>query len=72
MSPKKKIAPKSPTLAVQVSARHIRLRPSSSDYETFARTTALAMGKAEPTGYALKPNRLLLSLLNLGSSSARQ
>jgi len=52
--------------------RGIRLKPSSSDYETFAKTTALAMGKAVPTGSALRPNMQLLSLLNLGSSKIRQ
>ena len=30
------------------------------------------MGKNAPTGSALKPNNLLLSLLNLESSSARK
>jgi hypothetical protein len=47
--------------------RAIRLRPSSSDYETFAMTTALAMGKTASTASTRKPNTRLLSLLNLGS-----
>ena len=45
----------------------IRLRPSSSDYATFARTTARVLGKSVPSKSELKPNKLLLSLLNLGS-----
>jgi len=47
--------------------RAIRLRPSSSDYETFAMTTALAMGKTAGTVSKRRPNTRLLSLLNLGS-----
>lgn len=46
--------------------REIRLQPSRSDYETFARTTALAMGKTVRSASAPKPNTRLLSLLNLG------
>jgi hypothetical protein len=45
----------------------IRLRPSSSDYVTFARTTAIAMGKSVTNASTPKPNKRLLSLLNLGS-----
>lgn len=47
--------------------REIRLQPSRSDYETFARTTALAMGKTVRSASAPKPNTRLLSLLNLGA-----
>jgi hypothetical protein len=47
--------------------RAIRLRPSTSDYETFAKTTALAMGKTAGCASSPKPNKRLLSLLNLGS-----
>ena len=47
--------------------RTIRLQPSSSDYATFARTTANAMGQAEPSASKLRPNKRLLSLLNLGA-----
>ena len=47
--------------------REIRLQPSQSDYETFARTTALAMGKTVRRASAPKPNTRLLSLLNLGA-----
>jgi hypothetical protein len=46
--------------------RAIRLRPSTSDYETFAKTTALAMGQTERAASTPKPNTRLLSLLNLG------
>ena len=45
----------------------IRLRPSTSDYATFAKTTALAMGKTATAVSAPKPNTRLLSLLNLGA-----
>jgi hypothetical protein len=47
--------------------RTIRLRPSRSDYETFAKTTALATGKTARAASTPKPNRRLLSLLNLGA-----
>jgi hypothetical protein len=47
--------------------RTIRLRPSTSDYETFARTTALAMGKTAKPASTPKPNTRLLSLLDLGA-----
>lgn len=45
----------------------IRLKPSTSDYATFAKTTANAMGRSEPDASALKPNKRLLSLVNLES-----
>jgi hypothetical protein len=50
-----------------VKERSIRLQPSSSDYATFARTTAKVLGQPAPTGSALKPNKQFLSLVNLGS-----
>ena len=45
----------------------ICLRPSKSDYATFAKTTALAMGRTERNASTPKPNKRLLSLLNLGA-----
>lgn len=47
--------------------QEIRLRPSKSDYETFAKTTALAMGRTARAASTRKPNTRLLSLLNLGA-----
>jgi hypothetical protein len=47
--------------------QEICLRPFKSDYETFAKTTALAMGKTERNASMPKPNKRLLSLLNLGA-----
>ncbi|MBK1881477.1 hypothetical protein JIN85_03560 [Luteolibacter pohnpeiensis] len=70
MSAKKKSNlknPQQPARKGEIGYKGIYLKPSSTDYATFARTTALAMGKSEPTGSALKPNKLLLSLLNLES-----
>jgi len=66
---KKKIAakPRKPTRPAATVFRTIRLQPSSSDYVTFAKTTANAMGKGEPNASMLKPNKRLLSLLNLGA-----
>jgi hypothetical protein len=55
-----------PAPAAARVAREIRLQPSTSDYETFVRTTAKAMGKAECQGARPKPSAQLLSLLNLG------
>ena len=46
--------------------RPIRLKPSTSDYETFALTTADAMGKTATSASVRKPNKRLLSLVNLG------
>ena len=45
----------------------ICLRPSKSDYETFAKTTALAMGRTVRDASTPKPNQRLLWLLNLGA-----
>jgi len=45
----------------------IRLKPSTSDYATFVKTTANAMGKSDPPLSAYKPNKYLLSLANLES-----
>ena len=45
----------------------IRLCPSPSDYETFVKTTAIAMGRSVGIGSTVRPNMRLLSLLNLGS-----
>jgi len=73
VSREKKTPQKAPDLSLReeepvVSAvRPIRLKPSSSDYATFARTTAKAMGKAEPTASELKPNPRVLWLTNLES-----
>lgn len=66
---KKKAAgiPATPTPAKGRMLRTIRLHPTTSDYETFAKTTALAMGKTTKAASASKPNTRLLSLLNLGS-----
>jgi hypothetical protein len=47
--------------------QEIRLQPSTSDYETFAKTTALAMGRTAGNASSPKPNKRLLSLVNLGS-----
>ena len=45
----------------------IRLRPSRSDYASFVTTTALAMGRTASSASGRKPNKRLLSLLNLGA-----
>lgn len=65
----KKKAVKNPVTPAPSQARviqTIRLQPSTSDYETFAKTTALAMGKTGRNASTPKPNTLLL-LLNLGA-----
>ena len=69
MSAKKKTALSLETPAIPAAKvfQRIRLLPSSSDYATFAKTTANAMGRTEPTASTLKPNKRLLSLLNLGA-----
>ncbi len=45
----------------------IVLRPCKSDYQTFARRTAIALGKDPEKAAMRKPNTYLLSLMNLGS-----
>ena len=47
----------------------IRLKPSTSDYTTFARTTSAALGLTGPASRKTKPNMRVLSLVNLASSS---
>ena len=47
----------------------IRLKPSTSDYSTFARTTSAALGLTGPASRKTKPNMRVLSLVNLASSS---
>jgi hypothetical protein len=61
------VHPVTPAPAKVQVFRGIRLRPSMSDYETFARTTALAMGRTVDSGSVPKPNVQLLSLVNLGA-----
>jgi hypothetical protein len=45
----------------------IRLKPSTTDYATFAATTAKALGVTAPAVPRTKPNRRVLSLMNLES-----
>lgn len=45
----------------------IVLRPCKSDYQTFARKTAIALGKDPEKAAKRKPNAYLLSLMNWGS-----
>jgi hypothetical protein len=59
--------PVKPTRQGAMVHQEIRLRPSLSDYATFARTTAIAMGKTATNVSTRKPDNYLLSLLNLGS-----
>lgn len=45
----------------------IVLRPCKSDYQTFARRTAISLGLDPEKASMRKPNTYLLSLMNLGS-----
>ncbi len=45
----------------------IRLRPSSSDYASFVRTTADAMKNPDLVKSKTKPDMRMISLANLGS-----
>ncbi len=69
MNAKKKaiVHPVTPASAKVRVFQEIRLQPSTSDYETFAKTTALAMGRTATCTSKPKPNKRLLSLVNLGS-----
>ena len=66
----KKKAVGNPVTSAPAKARGFQaicLRPSRSDYATFAKTTALAMGRTVRNASTPKPNKRLLSLLNLGA-----
>ena len=69
MNAKKKaiVHPVTPAPAKVQVFQEIRLQPSTSDYETFAKTTALAMGRTAACASSPKLNKRLLSLVNLGS-----
>ncbi len=59
---------KAPVSKAKVSAVHpIRLKPSSSDYATFVRTTADAMETPDLVKTKTKPDMRVLLLANLGS-----
>ena len=55
------------TTAPIQEVKAIRLKPSATDYATFARTTADAMGRTAPDVSESKPNMRMLSLGNLES-----
>jgi hypothetical protein len=45
----------------------IRLKPSTTDYASYVRTTSKVMGVTGPASQKTKPNKRLLSLANLDS-----
>jgi hypothetical protein len=49
------------------ATKAIRLKPSTTDYATFARTTAKALGLTGAAAAKSKPSKRVLSLMNLGS-----
>lgn len=51
----------------QAQPKGIRLVPCKTDYETWARRTAIALGKDPEKAALRKPNAYFLSLMNLGS-----
>ncbi|MFN0076744.1 MAG: hypothetical protein ACKVY0_09735 [Prosthecobacter sp.] len=65
MNPEKKLSQARPISATAPKA--IRLKPSTTDYATFAATTAKALGMTAPTVPRTKPNKRVLSLMNLES-----
>ncbi|RYZ84705.1 MAG: hypothetical protein EOP06_17600 [Proteobacteria bacterium] len=67
VSAKKKSDQQSPSGQKVDKRTAIRLIPSRSDYDTFVRTTAIAMDRPVRTGSQIKLNTRLLSLLNLGA-----
>jgi hypothetical protein len=59
---------KAPSAPAKASAdQPIRLRPSSSDYASFVRTTADAMENPDLIKSKIKPDMRALLLANLGS-----
>jgi hypothetical protein len=45
----------------------IRLKPSTTDYATFAKTTAKVLGLTGAAAAKTRPSKRVLSLMNLGS-----
>ena len=45
----------------------IRLKPSVTDYATFVATTSKVLGTTGPASRKTRPNKLVLSVANLGS-----
>jgi hypothetical protein len=45
----------------------ISLKPSTSDYATFVRTTSQVLGTTGPASRKTKPSKLVLSLANMES-----
>ena len=51
----------------QPITKAIRLKPSVTDYATFVATTSKVLGTTGPASRKTKPNKLVLSVANLGS-----
>ncbi len=51
----------------QPVTKAIRLKPSVADYATFVATTSKVLGTTGPASQKTKPNKLVLSVANLGS-----
>jgi hypothetical protein len=51
----------------QPITKAIRLKPSVTDYATFVATTSKVLGTTGPASQKTRPNKLVLSVANLGS-----
>lgn len=51
----------------QPVTKAIRLKPSVTDYATFVATTSKVLGTTGPASRKTRPNKRLLSLMNLAS-----
>lgn len=51
----------------QPVTKAIRLKPSVTDYATFVATTSKVLGTTGPASRKTRPNKLVLSVANLGS-----
>lgn len=51
----------------QTVTKAIRLKPSVTDYATFVATTSKVLGTTGPASRKTRPNKLVLSVANLGS-----
>lgn len=51
----------------QPVTKAIRLKPSVTDYTTFVATTSKVLGTTGPASRKTRPNKLVLSVANLGS-----
>ena len=63
----KKKTPQATSALPHAEPKAIRLKPSTTDYATFARTTSKVLGVTVPVSRKDKPSKLVLSVANARS-----